>query len=196
MTVKHDQDGVTLADGTRGPVFDDLQAGESAFSHRLINGTVTCSSQQLRLSGFVAKRSEPITQLRTCTSSTAAGATPTRVQLCVYELSSDATTYTLVAQTANDTALLSAGTTIYTKALSGTWSKVAGRSYAMGLLVVTSATAPTISATGSLGSHSTSLNLQLPEIGAFLGSQATLPSSFLVSALTAAGNGPWMAALR
>ncbi len=77
------------------------------------------------------------------TSTTAAGATPTLVRYGLYEANASGD-LTLRASTANDTALLAAADTRYFKAFSASWQIKAGRRYAISILVVTAAAAPTL----------------------------------------------------
>jgi len=128
----------------------------------------------LRLSYFTARKTETTTQCRVVSGATAAGATPTLVQFALYSIASDGAG-TLVASTANDTALLATNNTAYTKSWSSSYAKVAGQRYAFGILVVTAATAPTLAGTVLT---TASEGAVAPRLTGSLSSQASLPSSF------------------
>lgn len=133
------------------PAYDYLNSnqmitGEEVFPRILVrDNSLAAVSGQIRLSHFTARKTESITQLSVATGSTAAGATPTLIRMGVYSVAGTdgQGDLTLVASTPNDTTLLAAQNTLYTKGLSASWSKVAGQRYAIGIIVVTAATAPT-----------------------------------------------------
>jgi hypothetical protein len=91
---------------------------------------------------FTATKTETITQVRT-TSGTTAAVGATLCQIGVYEEANDGS-LTLIASTANDTALWSGASTAYTKSFSASFSKVAGTRYALATLVVGASTPPTM----------------------------------------------------
>jgi hypothetical protein len=77
--------------------------------------------------------------------STAAGATPSLVRIGVWSVDGSGD-LTLVGSTANDTALFASTATVYTKAFSSSFTMTQGQLYAVGVLIVTAATAPIIAA--------------------------------------------------
>lgn len=158
--------------------------GDATLDRRYLNGIVGTGTQQLRLTYFRSHRTEPITQVLTATSSTAAsGGTLCRVGVYKEETNGD---LTLVASTPTDTALWIAANTSYTKAFSATWNKIAGQRYAMGILFV-GTTAPTyVGASVSAGTFGPT-ELRSPRIAAILSSQADLPASILNASLTTGG---------
>lgn len=122
---------------------DGFTAGESNYYDGYVsNSGCATSNQVLRLAFFTARRTETINNLTVYTGGTAAGATPTLIRLGVWSINSSDDLTALLASTASDTSLLASTNTAYTKALSSSWSKVAGTRYALGILVVTGATAP------------------------------------------------------
>ncbi|HMH18059.1 MAG TPA: hypothetical protein VK572_07920, partial [Burkholderiales bacterium] len=128
---------------------NELTAGESTVPRESAAATtIAATTKLLRLAFFTARKSETIKTLRVVTTATAAAATPSLIRLGVYSVS-EAGALALVASTPSDTTLLAAANTRYSKNLSATWAKVAGSRYAIGLLVVTTAAAPTIAAISS-----------------------------------------------
>lgn len=153
---------------------------------------LTMTSQRMWLSGFTTAVTEPVTSVTVWTTGTAAGATPTLVRFGIYEVDSTFTTATLVASTANDTALLAAINTRYSKALSATYQKTRGRYLVCAALVVTGATAPTLSCRSSSSPNAT---IQIGSTSAFqwlgghIDSQSDLPATFaLTNVVTTSGS--------
>ena len=152
---------------------DALTSGESTLSRRAIMSGATLTSGIVRLTYFTARKTETINSVRVGTYTTAAGATPTLCRIGIYSVDGSGN-LTLVASTANDTALFAAAATTYTKALSSAWSKVAGTRYAVGVLVVTGATAPTVQGQAvGLGDELA----QAPRLCGGRSGQSDLPSS-------------------
>lgn len=173
----------------RVPLFNeaspsDLTTGESTLPRHLIIGTAGSGNNNLRLTYFTAKKTETITQVRMTTGSTAAvGATLCRIG--IYEEDSATGNLTLVASTANDTTLWASGSTAYTRNLSASLSKVRGRRYAVGLLVVGTSTAPTFAGHAALSSTEAGI---APRLGGLVGSQTDLPSSISSGSISAQSN--------
>lgn len=153
---------------------NQLTVGEEIFSRETINtANVPLSSGTMRLTYFTCRKSETTTQVRVWSGTTAAGPTPTLCRVGLWLIDADGTG-SLVASTANDTSLLAAATTAYTKAWQAPYSKVSGRRYALGVLVVTGATVPNLSGTA--------LNLSAeaaeePRLSAQVGGLSDLPAS-------------------
>lgn len=124
------------------------QLGESVYPREEFVTATAAATTELVLAGFVAKKSQSITQLRVCTTGTAAAATPTICRLGVFQRAANGD-ITLIASTANDITLFAATNTLYTKALSAPWNKVAGVEYFIGLLIVSGAAMPTFAAPAS-----------------------------------------------
>lgn len=141
------------------------------------------TSQRLHLTYFTAKRTETSSALEIATGGTAAAATPTLIRLGVYSIAANGDG-TLVASTPNDTTLLAATFTAYSKAFSVALSKTLGQRYALGLLVVTAAAAPTLMAVAQPATTLMSNVLALaPRLVGTLAAQADLPSTFTNASL-------------
>lgn len=141
--------------------------------------SITATSQLLRLTMFTARKTQTTTQVRVASGATAAGATPTigRVGLYLFGTVAGVDTWTLVASTVNDTALFAAASTAYTKSWSTPYVEYSGSRYALGVLVVTGATAPTLA--GSVGIAS-EFGLA-PRMGGSVAAQANLPATIVAS---------------
>lgn len=141
--------------------------------------TITMTSQLLRLTMFTARKTQTSTQVRVATGATAAGATPTiaRIGLYLFGTVLGVDTWTLVASTANDTALFAAASTAYTKSWSTPYVERSGSRYALATLVVTGATAPTMS--GMIG-VATEFGLA-PRMCGSVAAQADLPATVVAS---------------
>jgi len=124
-----------------------LDAGEETFNRMFVNGAIAASTGAMRMTFFTARKTETISAVRVVTGTTAAAATPTLCRVGIYSVDG-AGNLSLVASTVNDTALFNAASTVFTKSLAATWNKIAGQRYAIGVLVVTAATAPTIMING------------------------------------------------
>lgn len=151
-------------------------------------------SQSLRLAHFTARDSVASTQVRVLSGATAAGATPTLARLALYRIDTllGILTYTLVASTANDTALFAAANTTYTKSWSSAVAVAAGQRYAFGVLVVTGATAPTLIGRSFLSTDEATV---VPRLSGVLAAQADLPATFADSALAVSATAPYAAIL-
>lgn len=160
-----------------------VAAGETTLPREAVASGQSSSSQQLRLTYFTAQSSGPITQIRTGTAATAAAATPTLIQFGIYSVAANGD-LALLNSTANDTTLFAATQTIYTKALSSTFNKVAGTRYAVGLLIVSAATMPLILAGPSVSAMQSELTGVAPRLAGVVASQALLPSSVANASIT------------
>jgi hypothetical protein len=167
-----------------------LASGEETFPREAVGTTATMTSGMLRLSFFTATKTETVTSLACGVGSTAAAATPSLIRFGVYSVAENGD-LTLIASTANDTALLATTFAKHTKALSESWSKTAGTRYAIGLLVVTGATAPIVSATaGNPG-----INARAPRLTGSLTGQTDLPASVDNASIVNTGAAPLFLAL-
>lgn len=161
-----------------------VDAGEYVIPRAFCStASATTVSGGLRLSFFVAKRSESISQIRFSSGNIAAGATPSLCKLAVYSVDSS-NNLTLLGVTANDTALFVSSSTDYTKTLLTSFNKIAGQRYALGVLVITAAATPTF--IGSLANIATS-NAEPPWTCALLSGQSDIPTSILAGSLTSTG---------
>lgn len=104
----------------------------------------------LTLSSFRVLGSVTFTQISMGTGATAAGATPSLCRFGVYSSGDDGSTWTLLCAVANDTTLFAAANTVYTRALDSggglptSYTCVPGVLYALGVIVVSATTLPTL----------------------------------------------------
>jgi hypothetical protein len=163
---------------------NQLSSGEAVLD-RIVGAqstAVATTSGTLALVYFTATKTETITQVRMASGGTAAGATPTLIRIGIWPAAADGSLSTMLASTASDTTLFAAATTVYTKALSSNFSKVAGTRYACGVLVVTATTAPQLSGYG--GANTTTAGWDSsPRIAATVSGQTDLPSTVAVGSL-------------
>lgn len=145
------------------------------------NQAVAMGSGVLRLAYLNASRNATVTALRLNSGTTAAGATPSLVQFGLYSVDSSGN-LTLIGSTANDTSIFSVASTTYQRNLTAAQAIKAGQSYAIGVLVVTAATAPT--AVGLLAATAGENGIA-PTMSASLTSQASLPASITAGSVTA-----------
>lgn len=146
------------------------------------SANTTSGSGTLALTYFTAQRSESISQVRTSTQATAAGATPTICRFGVYSIDA-AGAGTLIASTANDTTLFAAAFTVYTRSFSSAFVKQAGQLYALGILVLSAAALPNFysaAVTPQMPNFGTGL---APRLSARLTGQTDLPGSFAAGSL-------------
>lgn len=120
-----------------------LDSGQSTFPRTDIISATALTTSGVRFTYFVSTKAIVTTQVRTLSGSTAAGATPTLAKIGLYLQNSDGS-LTRVAVTANDTSLFAATATVYTSAWLSPYRMLSGQTYALGVIVVTGATAPTL----------------------------------------------------
>jgi hypothetical protein len=161
-----------------------LTAGEGTL-HRLFvsSGGITMTSGVLRLTYFTARKTETTTALRLVSGTQAAAATPTLVRAGIWSVAGNGD-LTLVASIPSDTSLLAAANTVYTRSLTASLAKVAGRRYAYGLLVVTAATAPFVYGASSFIAGEMG---QSPKIGGTITAQTDLPATLTAAAVADSG---------
>lgn len=120
---------------------DELTTGEGTLARRAVTDTVaTLFTGTIWLTYFTARKTEAVTQVRTCSGSTAASEA-TLCRIGVYEVD-NLGKLTLIASTANDTSLWSATSTTYASPFTSSFLKRRGITYAVGALVVEAGTAP------------------------------------------------------
>lgn len=177
--------GLGLVDNTPDavkPPPNSLVVGEATFSREFADAsTGVVTSGAMRLTYFTARKTETTTQIRVTSGTTAAAATPTLCRIGLYLIGA-ANEGTLVAATANDTALFAAASTSYLRSWTTPYAKVAGQRYALGILVVTGAAAPTI-AGYSLATALDVENTLDPRLTGRLNSLVDLPGSFVAASL-------------
>lgn len=147
-------------------------------------GVSTGPSGTAWFSFFTPSQAKTFSTIRTSSGDTAAAATPTVARVGLY--TSDGTTLTLVARTANTTSLWAATFTAYNTALAtaggfpASYTVVPGQRYAWGLVVVSAAAMPTLY--GVLPVHGDIMALA-PMLSKSLAAQADLPTSQAISGL-------------
>jgi hypothetical protein len=177
--------------GTADPTA--LTVGE-AVAHRLFfTSTLSLASQGVRLSYFIAQKTEAVTQIRTHTGGTGAGATPTVCKLALYEVAANGD-LTRIATTANDTTLWNAGNSKYTRSFTAPAQKTAGQQYAVAFLVVTSAAAPNTMATTNQFSNGIEQQ-EAPRMSGFISGQTDLAASYTAAQVQGSSQMPYAAIL-
>lgn len=145
------------------------------------SASITMSSGVLRFGYFTARRIATVTALRINSGSTAAGATPTLVRAGLYSVDASGN-LTLMSAITSDATLLAAALNTYSRNLAANQTVVAGQRYAIGVIVVTGATAPTL--VGCLASTATE-NAISPQLCGVLTGQTDLPASITAGSIAA-----------
>jgi hypothetical protein len=133
-------------------------------------------SQTVQLVYNTCPESFTATKIEVLSGTTAAAATPSVVQMGIYSVASNGD-LTLIASTPNDTALLAATNTLYEKSFSTPVALTAGSRYALALLVVSSATMPTIAGYARTGTGQSTLLAKAPRLLGNIAGQSDLPAS-------------------
>jgi hypothetical protein len=166
-----------------------LTAGEATMNREVVtSGQVSTGNGTLRLAYFQARKTEVITQVRTICGTAMTGS-PTVVRVGVYSVDGSGN-LTLVASTTHDATLWTTINTIYTKALTASFTKTRGQWYAVGVLVVGSTVAPALSGSNALLAGEAGV---APRLGSLIGSQTDLPSSIAVGSLADNGQRQYVA---
>ncbi len=167
------------------PSLDPLTAGQNTLPRYLCSSSVSMGgSQSLRLTYFTASASGSYTQLKTATSTTAAGATPTLCKMGLYSVDGSGAG-ALIASTASDTTLWSATNTVYTRATQASYNVTAGQRYALAVLVVTAAAVPSVVGASMAGAAAANtLMSEGPRLSGSLAAQSDLPASFTDASLS------------
>lgn len=164
---------------------DTRNTGEGAFSRRLCSSSVTIANQTARFAFWRAQRTGRVGSIKMFTAGTAA-ATVTTIKFGLYEADDAESTFTLVASTANDTALFAATNTVYSKAVATAYKRTRGKLYAAGALFVGTTAPVVVAAPVLLGpTDSTSLAYNPGPISGILSSITDLPASFTLATLVA-----------
>jgi len=188
-------DQFNILDSSVPEIADALVTGEETFSRALAatSNAILTGNEALRLCYFTARKTESISQVRVITGSTAAGATPTLIRIGVWTANGAGALLAQQAATASDTSLLAASATRYTKAFAAPFTKQRGQRYAVGILVVTAATLPT------LVGHGTAIQAAEagvdPMISAVVNGQADLPATVAAGSITGSANRPYFVLL-
>jgi len=162
--------------------------GEETISRENVAASNTLTTQNLVLSYFVARHTGNINSVATASTGTAAGATPTRCQVGIYSVAANGD-ITLIGSTANTTSLWATINTLYTTALSAPTPIATGSTYAVGLLVVTAATAPTVA--GGPTTAPAAVQALAPRMSGVVTGQATLPASVVSASIANTTSNPY-----
>lgn len=167
-----------------------LTSGEETLPRLLATAvSVALLNQRLTLAYFRPRTALLSANVRLVGGGTAAGPTPTLVRAGLYSVAANGDG-TLVASIANDTTLFSVSGTRYTRAWSAPVQLSAGAFYALGLLCVTAAAAPTVPGLifdGDAGGARAEMMLDPILCGQLL-AQADLPANFTQATLTSTGS--------
>lgn len=144
----------------------------------VISNAISNTSQLLRLTYFTAPFAFTVSNLSLTAGTAAAAATPTLIRYGIYSEDGSGN-LTLIGSTPNDTTMLAAAFTAYTKALSTPVALTKGTRYAMAVLVVSSATMHNM-----YGISVTAADFGLaPRLTAAVAAQTDLPSTVAVGSL-------------
>lgn len=164
-----------------GVIERDLGDGQETFPRLFAATPNTPGSGTMRVTYFTARKTEKVSSVRAYTGGTAASAiTLSRVGL--YSVAADGT-LTLIGSTANDTALFSATSTTYTKALQAATQVYTGQRYAIAPLIVAT-TAPNLY---GLPAVPTNELAQSPRITGAVTGQADLPATVAPGSVVTSG---------
>lgn len=166
--------------------------GLEAFARHLapIATVNALTSGRVYLSYCTAVQTKSLTTARVLSGNTAAAATPTLIRMGLYTVAANGD-ITLVASTPNDTALLNATFTLFSKAYSASYNTIPGQRYAFAILVVSGATMPTLMGPGMVD---TTVGSIAPRICARVDGQTDLPASVAVGSLVNESRCYWMGA--
>lgn len=170
-------------------------SGLDVIPRELATSSASTSTGSLYLTTFhTLSSSGTFSNISMATTGTAAAATPTVCRMGVYTSTDDGSTWTLVAATANDTSLFAATSTVYTRALDtggglpASYTCVAGTMYALGVLVVSAATAPSLACAPNTAGVS-AIGAMSPPMSPTKSGQSDLPTS--VSSLSSGTRRYW-----
>lgn len=170
--------------------FNELTDGVSTMGRALaVSNSRDTISQRLNLTYFTSVKSFTSSQVRTYSGSVAAAATPTVCRIGLYLIAANGDG-TLVASTANDTALWATQNTLYTKAWSTPYALVSRQRYALAFLVVTAGATPTwVGALLASGAATAGpIATFAPRMTGLIAGQSDLPASFLAATPADMGN--------
>ena len=172
------------------PIFNigGLATGQATMDRAQTGTAVSTATGTMRLTSFISVKSESVTKVRFSTGGTAAAATPTLVRVGLYTVDS-AGAGTLVASTANDTALAATINTSYEKSFSAPYTLTEGQLYTLGFLIVSAGQAPTLVGKNDIcGGTETTEAIRAPRMCGSLGSQTDLPASYADGSLSASAS--------
>ena len=144
--------------------------------------------------GYVTADSTFTAATMSClTGAAAAGATPSLIRMGIYSVASNGD-LTLIASTANDTALLASANGINDEPLSATIELTAGARYALGIIVVTSAAVPTLGGFAGAGTGRNALFSRHARISGTVTGQSDLPSTVSAASINNTNVIPYLSA--
>ena len=154
--------------------------GQTTFDRKFaVTSTPALTTQRLQLTRFTAERTESISSMKTIVHGTAA-ATITLIRYGIYSISDSTGDITLVASTTNDTALLAATNTAYSKALTTVYTVDGGRDYYAAVLVVAT-TQPVLAGITGIAADWAALPIPSYQVS----SQSDLPATVVFASLVA-----------
>jgi hypothetical protein len=165
----------------------DLTSGQATFNRWLITGFPAPGTGNLRLTYFTARKSETVASFRTIVNTLATSTTLARIGLYTVDGSGN---LTLVASTTNNTSMWQSLGGSITQALTTPYAVTRGTRYAVGLLIVNSGTACTISGNSNVGSAEAAI---APRLSGFVASQTDLPSTVAVGSISNSGTAFYVA---
>lgn len=169
-----------------------LASGQSTLPRTQVsNQGLGITSGGMRFAYFTSTKTETVNNLRLITGTGAAAATPTLVRAGVYSVDGSGN-LTLLGAIASDTSIFATASTAYTRALTTPVSLQATRRYAVGIIVVSAATTPSLA--GLSWANSAEL-AQEPRVSAALTGQTDLPASILATSLIPISVMPYVALL-
>lgn len=132
---------------------------------------------------FTAEKTETISNVTIYSGSAYSGGTPTLIKVGIFTVNNDGSG-TLVGVTPNDTTMLAAGNTAYSKALVASFQKIAGQRYFAAVLVIQSAgTLPTLIGK-VINTATASLYVATPALSFAVSGQTDIPSSLTAGQLS------------
>lgn len=175
------------------PNTNALAEGESTISRGECTTTaVTLTTKILRIGFFTAVKTQSIKHIRVSCNAAYVGL-PTIIQLGAWSVNAITGELTLIGKTENKTTLLATSGELYEPEFESSWEKIAGSRYGLGILVVTTGTAPTI---GGQSNSLTSLEMaKSPRLSAAQGSTESLPGTIASGSLTASSAIPYLVAM-
>jgi len=158
---------------------------QEMFSRRFASANASMPTQNCRVTFFTPYLTQVVNSLRSFTSGTAAGATPTTCKMGLYSVDPSTGDLTRIGITANNTGLWAAANTAYTQALTSPVTVYAGHRYAFAALIDTAAATPTLVAE-TLQQSVANTNNRL--CGTVSGLQTDIPASILSTGFVVAAS--------
>ncbi len=145
-----------------------------------VNADNSIGTSTLRLTYGTAPATKSYTKMRMGTGATAAAATPSLARFGVYSVAANGD-IALVAAIASDTTLFAGTNAMYERSFTAPFDAVAGQRYAIGVVVVTGATAPALK--GNVLWLSVEAGIADRQCG-FVAAQTDLPASVVAASIS------------